>query len=79
MDRTISGAITPGQSGPGSGGNGGGLCIPQSYYITETSPSNCLVSYPGHSMGGVIPFCSDVVGLFYSPSRLGNSIAVPNV
>ena len=44
-DRTISGATTPGQSGPGSSGNEEVLCIPQSSSITGTSPSNCLVSY----------------------------------
>ena len=36
MDRALSGATTPGQSGPGS--------------ITGTSPSDCLVSYPGDSL-----------------------------
>ena len=29
-DSTLSGATTPGQSGPGSDGNEGELCIPQS-------------------------------------------------
>ena len=48
----LSGAITPGQSGPGSHGNKGVLRIPQSFSITGTSPSDCLVSYPGHSFGG---------------------------
>ena len=40
------------QSGPGSDGNEGILRIPQSSSITGTSLSNCLVSYPGHSLGG---------------------------
>ena len=48
----LSGAPTPGQSGPGSGGNEEVLCIPQSSRITGTSSSNCLVSYSGHSFGG---------------------------
>ena len=52
MDSALSGATTPGQSGPGSGGNKGVLRIPQSSSITGTSPSDCLVSYPGHSSGG---------------------------
>ena len=47
---TISGATTPGQSEPRSDGNGGVLHISQSSSITETSPSDCLVSYPGHSL-----------------------------
>ena len=37
--------------------------IPQSSSITGTSPSNCLVSYPGHLLwGGVLSFCKDTVG-----------------
>ena len=52
IDRALSGATTPGQSGPGSDGNEGVLRIPQSSSTAGTSPSNCLVSYPGHSLGG---------------------------
>ena len=44
IDRTLSGAITLGKSGPGSDGNKGVLCIPQSSSITGTSLSDCLVS-----------------------------------
>ena len=51
IDRTSSGAITPGQRGPGSNDNEGVLCIPQSSSITGTSSLDCLVSYPGHSLG----------------------------
>ena len=47
----LSGATAPGQSGPGSDDNEGVLCIPQSSSITGTSPSDCLVSYQGHSLG----------------------------
>ena len=43
---TRSGATTPGQNGPGSDGNKGVLCIPQSSSIAEVSLSDCLVSYP---------------------------------
>ena len=39
--------------------------------ITGTSPSDCLLSYPGHSFGGVLPLCRGAVGVFYFPSRLG--------
>ncbi len=39
----ISGATSPGQSGPGSDGNKGVLRIPQSSSITGTSPSDCLL------------------------------------
>ena len=51
----LSGATTLGQSGPGSNGNEGVLCIHQSASITGTSPSDCLVSYPGYSLGESYP------------------------
>ena len=47
VNRTRSSATTSGQSGLGSNGNEGVLCIPQSSSITGTSPSDCLVSYLG--------------------------------
>ena len=49
IDRAISAATSPGQIGPGRNGNEGVLRIPQSPSITGTSPSDCLMSYPGHS------------------------------
>ena len=52
IDRTLPGATTPGHSGLGSNGNEGVLHIPQISSITETPPSDFLVSYPGHSFGG---------------------------
>ena len=52
---TLSGATTPGQSGPGSDGNEGVLHIPQNFNLNRTSPSDCLVSYPGHSLEGSYP------------------------
>ena len=48
----LSGVTTPGQCGPGSEGNIGVLHISQSSNITESSLSDCLVSYLGHSLGG---------------------------
>ena len=61
-----------GHSGPGSNGNEGVLYIPQSPSISRNSPSDCLVSYPGHLFGGgeVLPLCREAVGVFYSPSWL---------
>ena len=47
INRSLSGATTAGQSGPGSDGNEVVICIPQNSSITGTSPSDCLVSYPG--------------------------------
>ena len=64
IDRILSGATTPGQSGPGSDGNEGVLRIPQSSSFTGTSPSDCLVSYPGHSLVG--SYSSAEVQLVYS-------------
>ncbi len=55
IDRILSGATTPGQSGSGSDGNKEVLCIPQSSSITEASSSDCLVSYTGHSLGKSYP------------------------
>ena len=50
IDRTLSGAITPGQRGPGSDGSEGVLHIPQITSITGASPSDCFVSCPVHSL-----------------------------
>ena len=50
IDKTLSGTIIPGQNGPGSDGNEGTLYIPQISSITGASWSDCLVSYPGHSL-----------------------------
>ena len=58
----------PGQSGPGSNGNEGVLRIPQNPSITETSPSDCLVSY---RWCGVLTLYRGAVSIFYNPSRLG--------
>ena len=44
----LLGATTLGQSGSVSDGCEGILCIPQSSRISGFSPSDCLVSYPGH-------------------------------
>ena len=76
IDRTLTGATTPGQSGLGSDGNEEVLCIPQSSSITGASPSDCLVSYLGHSLREVLPLCRDTVSVFCSPSQLGQCQAV---
>ena len=49
IDRTLLGATTSSQCGPGSDGNKRVLCVPQHSSITEASPSDCLVSYPVQS------------------------------
>ena len=53
-DYTTGTSWTSVQSGPGSDGNEGVLCIPRSSCITGTSLSDCLVSYPGHPLAGGI-------------------------
>ena len=45
IDETLSGATTPGQSGPWSDGNRGVLCISQSSSITGALSSDSLFSY----------------------------------
>ena len=44
IDRTLLGATTPGQSGPGSNVNEGLLRILQGTSITGTAPADYLVS-----------------------------------
>ena len=71
IDWPQSDATTQGQSGPESDGNEGVLRVPQSSSNTRTSSSDCLESYPVHSLGESLPLCRYAVGVFYSPSRLG--------
>ena len=72
---TVSGATTPGQSGPWNDGNEGVLRVPQSSSITGTSPLDCFVSYQDTRSGveDVLLFCREAAGAFYHPSRMGNS------
>ena len=72
IDRTLSVATTLSQSGPGSDGNEGVLGIPKSSHITGTSPSDCLVSCPGHSFSESYSPADKQSVYFYSPSRQGN-------
>ena len=53
IDRTLSGATTLGQYGPGSDGNERVLGISQRSSITGTPASDCLVSLSGYSLGGL--------------------------
>ena len=73
IDITVSGSTTMGQSGHGSDGNEEVLCISLSSSITGTSPSDCLVSYLGHSLrGGGLTLCKEAVSVFDSSSQLAN-------
>ena len=51
IDRTLSGATTPGQIEAGSDSKEGVVSIPQSSRINGASPSDGLMSYLGHSLG----------------------------
>ena len=55
IDRTLSGATTLGQSGPGNDGNKGVLYILQSSSITGALQADCLVLYLGHLLGESYP------------------------
>ena len=44
-----------GATSPGNNGTEGVLCIPQRSSISGTSPSDCLVLYPGHYLGCLTP------------------------
>ena len=70
----LSGLTTPGQSGPRSDGNEEVLRIPQRSSITGSTPSDCLVLNPGHSLGGDLPLGRDAIGVSSHPSQLGKII-----
>ena len=69
----LSGATTTDQSRPGSDSTEGVLRIPQSFSSTGNWPSNCLVSFSGHSLRGSSSPSSEVE-LVYStvPANLAN-------
>ena len=83
IDRTLSGATTLSQYGPGSNGyegvlhvsgsngNQGVLCIPQSSSITGTAPLDCLCHNQDAHGGEILAFCRGAIGVFYSHSRPG--------
>ena len=74
IDGTLSGATIPGQSELVSDGNEGVLRILQSSSITDVSPSDCLVSYTGHSLivcvWRVLHLCREAVGVFYWETQI---------
>ena len=59
-DRTLSGATTLGQNGPWSNGIERVLQIVQCSR-TGASPSDCLMSYPGHLLAERLLLCRDAV------------------
>ena len=59
IDKTLSGATTLGQSEPRKDGNEGVLHIPQISSINGVTQADCLLSYPGHSLGLAYP-CAEM-------------------
>ena len=55
IDRTLSGATSQDQSGPGSDGNEEILYIPKSSSIIRALPLDYFMSYPGHLLGESYP------------------------
>ena len=67
---SVSYAHTPGQSGPGSDCTKGVLRIPKSSNISGASSSDCLVSYPGHSLGKSYPSAEIQSAYYIAPNGL---------
>ena len=68
VDRTLPGAITPGQSAPERDGNKCVLCIPQHYWNFTIIFFSVIFRI---LVRGVLPLCREAFGLFYRPIRLG--------
>ena len=68
IDRTLSGATTPCQT-PGSDNNEKVLSIPQNSSITIASPSDSLLSYPGHILREPYPFAEKQSVYSAAPGR----------
>ena len=92
IDRILSSATTPGQSGAVTDGNKEELYITQSSSITEASTSNWLASYSGHSSvyftaptdwaiypSSWIHLASENIHHMSYPKKTNNSITVYNI
>ena len=69
IDWKLSGGTILGKSGPGTDGN----VEHRSSSITGNSLRDCLESYSGHSLEGVLPLSRGAVSEFYSPSLMGKN------
>ena len=67
---SLSGATSPGQNEPGRYGYKTVLRIPDISSITEATPSDCSVTYPGHSLGESYLSAGISVGVFYIPKEI---------
>ena len=79
IDWTLSGATTPGFSGPGIDSNKEALCISQSSSVTGSSPSLLFSVIYKTLVSGVLLLGRDAVSVFCRPSRLGHRILVGRV
>ena len=71
IDWTLSGTTSPAQSGPTSNGNEGVQRIPKAPALLEPHHPIIYCSIKD-TRWCVLPLCIDAVGVFYSPSQLGN-------
>ena len=84
IDRTLSGATTPGQTGPGAMAMKGTPYSPKLQYCWNFTIrlfsviSTTLVVVVVGGGGRVLSLCRDAVGVFYSSIRLGNLTVDPN-
>ena len=78
IDRTLSGATTPGQSGSGSDGNKGVFHISQCYSITRNSPSELFSVINKTFVGGVKSLCRDIVEWILQPQSTTEQFYVGN-
>ena len=69
----LSDATIPDLSGSGSNGDDGVLRIPKSPTLLEPHHQIVLCHKQDTRWGGFLPLYRGAVGVFYSPSRLGNT------
>ena len=74
IDWTLSDATTPGQSGHESDGNKGVLCIFPNSCNSVALPSDCLMSYPWHSLLGGVSYIFVEMQLVYGNVSVFNLV-----
>ena len=67
IDRTLAGVTSPARVDLGAMAIKEVLRIPQSFSITGASSPDCLVSYPGHSLGKFYPSVEKQSGYSATP------------
>ena len=74
--RTLSDPTIPGQSGPGSDGNEGHFTFLKAPALLECHHQIVKIHIQNTRFGVVLPLCSGVVSVFYSPSTMGNTFVM---